>query len=190
MTARFAPRSPASFAARSTAALLPGDHHLVGRIEIRRLRKPRPVPLIRADGNDRFQLHAQNRRHRAYPTGTASCMYLPRLRTVRTASVKDKGSRGHVRGIFPQAVSCNEVGVNSFLIQHPKGSNRNRQNRGLSDLGEAQLFFRALKAELREFVAESGVGFLEGSGAAIDFAYEISCPYQRLGNLGQEIKMR
>ena len=95
------------------------------------------------------------------PTGTASCIYLPRLRTVRTASAKLNVARSHMGGIFSQTVAGDKVGLEALFVQNAIGRDGRRQDCGLRDLGQAELIFRALEAKLREFVAKSSVGFFE-----------------------------
>ena len=97
------------------------------------------------------------------PTGTASCIYLPRLRTVRTASANVERARGHVRRILAQAVPGDKIRLQTFFLQHAPRRHRRRQNRRLRDLGQLQFFFRTFKAKLGQLVAERLVGLLKGS---------------------------
>src|SRR5664280_2790876 len=73
----FGPAVLCQFGCALDRRFVAGYHRLVGRVQVRRL----------AD----FSLHSARMAAMApTPTGTASCMYLPRLRTVRTASVNDR----------------------------------------------------------------------------------------------------
>ena len=96
------------------------------------------------------------------PTGTASCMYFPRLRTVRTASAKVDSARSHVRGILTQAVAGDKTRLGYAALERSQRRDGYGKNRRLGDFGETQLVFWSIKADLRQFVAERFVGFFEG----------------------------
>ena len=89
MMARLAPPALANSAARSTAGLLPemticsGELMLAGE-QISSCAACLQMRSTSASGIPNTAAIAP------CPTGTASCMYLPRLRTVRTASAKSK----------------------------------------------------------------------------------------------------
>jgi len=95
------------------------------------------------------------------PTGTADCIYLPRLRTVRTASAKGESAGSNVSGVFPERVSRNEAGRYPFLFQHAIGSYGSGQDGGLCLLSKLELIFRAFETELGDLVAERFVGFIK-----------------------------
>ena len=116
---------------------------------------------VRADGCEFLQVHPQNRRH-------GSDAHRNRLLHVFAAVAhgahgvgKAERSGGHVRGVFSQAVPGDEAGVHAPFLQHPPGRNRRGQDGGLRDFRHPQLFFRTLKAQLGQLVAEGFVGLIE-----------------------------
>ena len=82
------------------------------------------------------------------PTGTASCMYLPRLRTVRTASAKFRVPAATWAEYSPRLWPATNAGLESLFVKDAPGRDRSRQNGGLGDFGEAKLFFRSFEAKL------------------------------------------
>jgi hypothetical protein len=58
-------------------------------------------------------------------------------------------------------VAGHKAGLGNLALKNSQGRNRHCKYRWLGDLGEAQLFFRPVEANLRQFVAESLVGFFE-----------------------------
>ena len=52
--------------------------------------------------------------------------------------------------------------LRSFFFQNAERRDGNGEDRGLRNLSELELVFRTLEAKLRKFVAERGVGFIEG----------------------------
>ena len=122
------------------------------------------------------------------PTGTASCMYLPRLRTVRTASAKLQRPRGNMRGIFAQAVSGDKVGPEPSFFEHAPGCDRRRQNRRLRDLGQPKLVFGTFEADLRKLVAQRVVGFGKRLFRDRVCAPPVPCPCHGLRSLAGKEK--
>jgi len=78
------------------------------------------------------------------PTGTASCIYLPRLRTVRTASANVNVPAPHGPNTRPDCAG-DEIRLQASLLKHAPCRHRRRQNRWLRDLGQFQFFFRTSK---------------------------------------------
>ena len=69
---------------------MPGNHHLPRCVEVRRRDHLAALDAGRLTGlADDRRIEPEHGRHRAVPTGTASCMYRPLRRTVRRASAKD-----------------------------------------------------------------------------------------------------
>ena len=64
--------------------------------------------------------------------------------------------------VLTEAVPGHKSRRNAFFPQHPLRPHRHSENGRLGDFGEPQLFLRAFKTELREFVTERAVGFVEG----------------------------
>ena len=88
-------------------------------------------------------------------------MYLPRLRTVRTASAKLRVPAATCAEYSPRLCPATKAGLETLFVQNTPSRDGRSQNRGLRDLGQAKLIFRTFEAKLRELVAEGFVGFFE-----------------------------
>src|SRR5208337_4358532 len=95
------------------SAGVPRNHDLLGRIDVGCLAN---FSLRRILGNfaDLVERHPQNRCHRTNATGTASCIYLPRLRTVRTASAKASVPAATCAEYSPRLCPATESGFRPF----------------------------------------------------------------------------
>ena len=96
------------------------------------------------------------------PTGTASCIYLPRLRTVRTASAKLMLPAATCAEYSPSECPATKLGAIAGFGQHARSGDGNRQNRRLRDLRQPELFVRTLKAERAQRVSQSLVRLFKG----------------------------
>ena len=154
------PRSSASFAPRSTAAVLPeiticsGELIFAGE-QTSPCAASWQTAATFSNSMPRIAAIAPT------PTGTASCIYFPRLRTVRTASAKAHRPGGDVCRILAQAVAGHKTRLGDAALKNSQRRNRHGENRRLRDLGQPQLFFRTFKAHLRQFVAQRLVGFFK-----------------------------
>ena len=104
----------------------------------------------REDGSHR----AHTNRHRLLHILSAIAHGAHRIR-------KRQGAGRHVRRILPQAVSGDVGRDDRFGLKHAPRRDRHRQDRRLRDLRQLKFVFGTFEAELRKFVAESIVGFVE-----------------------------
>ena len=66
-----------------------------------------------------------------------------------------------MRRILAQAVAGHKAGLGHVSLENPQRRDRYRENRRLGDLGQAQLLFRSVEAELRQFIAERFIGLFK-----------------------------
>ena len=101
-----------------------------------------------------------------WPTGTASCMYCPRLRTRRTASPDSKRPPRPGPNIHPGYGPATKSAGIPFPQDSCRG-HRNGQNRGLGVGGKLKIFGRPFKAELGDGESQCRIGFLKnGAGGS------------------------
>jgi hypothetical protein len=75
---------------------------------------------------------------------------------------KGKGTRDHQGAIFPKAMSCSEMGNDSFLcLENPQDCNARRQDSRLGVLSQFEYLFGALKAQGRNGMVKNIIRFLE-----------------------------
>ncbi len=113
MTTFFAPRDFASSAARSTEALLPEMTVCSGEFRLAGEHTPScadswQIFCTSSPGIPKIAAIAPS------PTGTACCMYLPRLRTVRTASAKFRVPAATCAEYSPRLCPATKAGVVPF----------------------------------------------------------------------------
>ena len=94
------------------------------------------------------------------PTGTASCMNSPRLRTSRTASAKRSAPATTSAEYSPRLWPAARPARRPRSAQRGGGRHARGQHRGLGVGGQRQVGLRALEAEAREREAERLVGLL------------------------------
>ena len=146
--------------ARSTAEVLPeiticsGELMLAGS-------QTSPCCRFVAEGGDFVEVHAEDCGHRSDADGDGFLHVFSAIANSANGVGEGEGSGADVGGIFAEAVTCDVARFRDAGFEHPKSGDRSGEDRRLCDLGEAELVFGALEAELRELVTECVVGFVE-----------------------------
>ena len=159
------PRLAQRSSARSTAPGVARDHDLARRVDVRGRRRPRPAAASRHAASTAASVEAEDRGHRARPTGTASCMYWPRRRTVRTASASESAPAATSAEYSPRLWPATQSGRTPRATSGAQRGDARGQDRGLRVRGELQLGLGPLEAQPREREAEGRVGLVEDLAA-------------------------
>ena len=122
------------------------NNNLLGRIDIRGFANL-AVRRIAANCRDLLQLHAENRRHGAH-ANRDRFLHIFAATAHDTDCVREaQSSGGNVRGVFAQAMTGDESGLETFFVQYAPGRDRRGQNRWLRDLGQAKLILGTFEAK-------------------------------------------
>ena len=137
--ARFAPSAFARSPARAHRVRVARDHDLPGRVQVRRRHDLPPSAPPRAQA--RATPSASSPRIAAIapsPTGTASCMYRPRRRTVRRASAKDSVPAATCAEYSPRLWPAANDGAHAARLDEPRDRDAHREDRRLRVLRQLQ----------------------------------------------------
>ena len=186
-TVFFAPSSLARSDARLTAPACAGDHHLPRGVDVGRADHLVAAALL-ARARDHVELRAQDGRHAAPCTGTASCIAAaaPRSRTI-DRSVGDKPSVPAATS-WPYSPGCGRPRnpVRPPRRQDPQGRDAGGEDRGLRRARSGPGPPRGLRTPAGSACAaepsqapKACVGLLERGGAPRETRGRASCPCQR-----------
>ena len=149
-----------------------GDHNLLRGVEIGGL-ADFALSGIETNCGDSFETHPKNCGHCAVANGHGFLHVFAAIAHGADGVGERNCAGGNVRGIFSQAVPGDHCGLNAFFREHTPGRNRRGEDGGLRDLGEAELVFGSLEAEVGQFVAERRIGLLEGLAGDGEFRGEV-----------------
>ena len=99
------------------------------------------------------------------PTGTASCMYRPRRRTMRTASAKAKVPAATCAEYSPRLCPATICGAHPARLEQPGRGDADRQDGRLGVLGEHEAVLGTVEAQLAERLAQRRIRLVKHRAA-------------------------
>ena len=125
---------------------VPGNHHLAGRIEVRR-RDDLALSRLATNLLDGIGPKAEQRRHRTEPHRHGFLHVLAALSNQPNRFGQRHRARCDESGILAQAMPRHEIRAHAIFFEHPRRCHRDGQNRGLSVGCQLQLLGGSLKAK-------------------------------------------
>ena len=163
------------------------DHDLLWRIDVSG-RTYLALSRIPADLGNLRQFHSQDRRHGADADRHRLLHVLAAIADGAHRVGQAHGPRRHVSGILAQALACDKCRLGDMALKNSQRRDRGGKNCRLGDFGQTQLFFRTLKAQLRQFVTQGVVGFFKRLPGGRIFFGEILSHSNGLRSLAGEDK--